>query len=250
MTEYKREIDFKNLWSIILKEAEHVAKAFPLLSDYYNRTILQHHDYEAALSYILAEKLSDNVSLVNGWQNFLLEAIAKKPAIARAALKDLRCQLQSNASIKEYYTPLLYFGSYQALQCYRFSHFCWNNDQQAMANYIQARVISLYGVDIHPGAVIGEGIFMDHAIGIVIGETAVVEDDVTLFQNITLGGTGKGIGDRHPKIRKGAFIGAGAVIFGNIEVGEYAKVAGGAIVVKPVPAHSTVVGPIAKAIVK
>ncbi len=247
MADYQREINIENLWDIILQEAESVATDSPLLADFYQRNILQHHSYDAALAYILAEKLSDpvfqtNVSKTRDWQHFLLDIMSKQSNIAQAAMKDLICQLKSNASIKDHYTPLLYFGGYQALQSYRFAHYCWNNNQHAIANYIQGRVVVLYGVDIHPGAIIGEGIFIDHAVGIVIGETAVVEDDVTLFQSVTLGGTGKGVGDRHPKVRKGAFIGSGAVIFGNIEIGENAKVAGGAVVVKPVAANTTVVG--------
>ena len=112
-----------------------------------------------------------------------------------------------------------------------------------MANYILSRMVSLYGVDIHPAAKIGSGIFMDHVVGIVIGETAVVEDDVTLFQNVTIGGTGKGSGDRHPKVCRGAFFGAGAQVFGNIEIGACAKIASGAVVVKAVAPGTTVVGP-------
>jgi len=259
MADYQREIDIGNLWSTILQEAESIANKSPLLADFYQRNILQHHSYGAAMAYILAEKLSDpvlqnnasqsNTSKIRDWQYFLLDIMSKQPDIEKAAMKDLICQLKSNASIKDHYTPLLYFGGYQALQSYRFSHYCWNNNQHAIANYIQGKVVALYGVDIHPGAVIGEGIFIDHAVGIVIGETAVVEDDVTLFQSVTLGGTGKGVGDRHPKVRKGAFIGSGAVIFGNIEIGENAKVAGGAVVVKPVAANTTVVGATAKVVV-
>ncbi len=264
MADYEREIDIENVWEIILQEAEAVANAFPLVADFYQRSILQHNSYDAALAYVLAEKLSDpisqsnlsqtnssktNASTIKDWQDFLLAIMSEAPAIGKAAVKDLVCQLKSNASIKDHYTPLLYFGGYQALQSYRFSHYCWNNNQHAIANYIQARVVTLHGVDIHPGAKIGEGIFIDHAVGIVIGETAVVENDVTLFQSVTLGGTGKGVGDRHPKVRKGAFIGSGAVIFGNIEIGKNAKVAGGAVVVKPVAANTTVVGPAAKVVV-
>ncbi|EGG95542.1 Serine acetyltransferase [gamma proteobacterium IMCC1989] len=248
MTDYLREIDTNNLWPVILQEAKYVADEFPLLAEFYRRNILQHDNYDAALAYVLAEKLSDSVEQISDWQYFLLDVMSNNPAIGQAAMQDLLCQLQGNASIKDNYTPLLYFGGYQALQCYRFAHDCWNTNKRPVANYIQGRMVTLFGVDIHPAAVIGTGIFMDHAVGIVIGETAVIEDEVTLFQSVTLGGAGKGVGDRHPKVRKGAFIGSGAVIFGNIEIGEYAKVAGGAVVVKPVAANTTVVGPIAQAI--
>jgi len=248
MTEFHREIDVENLWPIMWQEARAAADDFPLLADFYIRNLLSHSCFSDALAYILAEKLADTSEHINQWRCYLRGLLEKDPAIEQAALKDLLCQLQSNASIKDHYTPVLYFGGYQALQCYRFAHYCWNTDKRPMANYIQGKVVSMFGVDIHPAASIGAGIFLDHAVGIVIGETAVVEDDVTLFQSVTLGGTGKGEGDRHPKVRKGAFIGSGALIFGNIEIGAGAKIAGGAVVVKSVAPQTTVVGPPAKAL--
>jgi len=246
MTDYQREIDLDNLWFTIQTEARLDAAAQPLLAALMERHILNHGDFASALASVLAEKLMDPPTEHADWQQQFYKLIKANPAIEAAALKDLTCQLESNASIKDHYTPLLHFGSYQALQSHRLAHQYWQQGEQAMACYIQGRVVSLYGVDIHPAAPIGAGIFMDHAVGVVIGETAVVEDDVTLFQSVTLGGTGKGSGDRHPKIRKGAFVGSSAVILGNIEVGEGAKVAAGAAVVKPVEPGTTVVGPVAK----
>ena len=246
MLQFQRHIDVDNLWNIILGEAQAVVDATPLLRAFYERNILQHTSYNAALAHVLAEKMADKPENTAQWSECFFGLMAEHKSIALAASKDLLCQLQNNAAIKDHYTPLLYFGGYQALQCYRLAHVCWLNNQAAVANYIQSKVVSLYGVDIHPAAKIGAGIFMDHAVGIVIGETAVVEDDVTLFQNVTLGGTGKGSGDRHPKVRRGAFIGSGAQVFGNIEIGAYAKVAGGAVVVKAVAPGTTVVGPLAK----
>lgn len=248
MTEYQRQIDTENLWPIILEEARRAADEFPLLTEFYQRNILQHASYNASLAYVLAEKMTVKPQHTDKWQHFFHRLMTENEAIGQAAMKDLLCQLKSNASIKDHYTPLLYFGGYQALQCYRLAHCCWRDNKQAMASYIQGRIVTMFGVDIHPAAVIGEGIFLDHAVGVVIGETAVVEDDVTLFQSVTLGGTGKGTGDRHPKVRRGAFIGSGAVIFGNIEIGENAKIAGGAVVVKSVAPGTTVVGPTAKSI--
>jgi len=246
MIQFQRHIDVDNLWNIILGEAQSVVDETPLLSAFYDRNILRHTSYNGALAHVLAEKMADKPENTAQWSEFFFDLMIEHKSIALAARKDLLCQLQNNAAIKDHYTPLLYFGGYQALQCYRLAHVCWLNEQTAMANYIQSRVVSLYGVDIHPGAQIGSGIFMDHAVGIVIGETAVVEDDVTLFQNVTLGGTGKGSGDRHPKVRRGAFLGSGAQVFGNIEIGAYAKIAGGAVVVKAVAPGTTVVGPAAK----
>lgn len=251
MTDYKREVDLTTLWPTMVAEAEAAAEEFPMLADFFRRNIIQHQNFSQALAFVLAEKLLDSSASIsddqtdqlNQWRSFLLMQMAAQSDIEHAALSDLLCQLESNASIKNHYTPLLHFASYQALQCHRIAHHCWLSDQHAMASYIQGRVVSLFGVDIHPGARIGSGIFIDHAVGVVIGETAVIEDKVTLFQNVTLGGTGKGSGDRHPKLREGCFVGSGAVIFGNIEIGAGAKVAGGAVVVNDVPAGATVVGP-------
>ncbi|GLQ75340.1 serine acetyltransferase [Vibrio sp. vnigr-6D03] len=240
MYDYQRTVDKARLWQSIQGEAFEVMQQMPLLAGFYQRHILERRSFNDALCSVLAEKLKDEHSGAEKWHDFLSEQMLRSGDIAQSAMQDLLCQLESNASIKDHSTPLLYFGGYQALQCYRIAHYCWHNNMQPMALYIQAKVASVFGIDIHPAAKIGSGIFLDHAVGIVIGETAVVEDDVTIFQSVTLGGTGKGQGDRHPKIRKGAFIGAGAVIFGNIEVGENAKVAGGAVVVKPVEPNTTV----------
>lgn len=246
MSNYERHIDTERLWVTILAEARQIAESTPLLFDFYSRYILNHDCFERSLGFILAEKLADKPEQIEQWQSFIFSIMKESQTISESAMKDLLCQLRNNASIKDHYTPLVYFAGYQALQCYRLANYCWVTNQRAMASYIQAKVVSQYAVDIHPAAVIGDGIFIDHAAGIVIGETAVVEDEVTLFQGVTLGGTGKDDGDRHPKVRKGAFIGAGAVVFGNIEIGPRAKVAGGAVVVKNVPADTTMLGPLAK----
>jgi len=243
MTDYQREIDINNLWQTITHEAQNEAQKTPLIADLLERNLIQHQSFGQSLARILAEKLSDTPAGIEQWQHFLNVTYEANPQIVSAAQQDLLCQLQGNASIKDHYTPLLYFGGFHALQCHRVAHHCWHNGQAALANYIQGQSVSMFGVDIHPAAKVGCGIFIDHAVGIVVGETAVIEDAVTLFQSVTLGGTGKGEGDRHPKIRRGAFIGSGAVILGNIEVGEGAKIAAGAVVTKPVAAGATVVGP-------
>jgi len=135
---------------------------------------------------------------------------------------------------------------FHALECYRVSHWLWQEGRKAMALFLQSRISQLFAVDVHPAAEIGRGIMFDHATGIVIGETAVVEDDVSIMQDVTLGGTGKESGDRHPKIRRGVLLSLGAKILGNIEVGEYSRVGAGSVVLKPIPAHCTAVGVPAK----
>jgi serine O-acetyltransferase len=138
--------------------------------------------------------------------------------------------------------PLLWFKGYQALQTYRVSHWLWKQGRRDLAHYLQSRASSLFALDIHPGAVIGKGLFLDHGTGIVIGETAVVEDGVSMLHGVTLGGTGKERGDRHPKVRRGVLLGAGAKVLGNIEIGACAKIAAGSVVLEPVPAGCTAAG--------
>ena len=144
--------------------------------------------------------------------------------------------------------PFLFFKGFHALQAYRLAHWLWNEKRRHLALYLQTRVSDLFAVDIHPAARIGSGIMMDHATGIVIGETAVVEDNVSMLHAVTLGGTGKEAGDRHPKIRTGVLIGAGAKILGNIEIGKGARVAAGSVVLQNVPPCKTVAGVPAKVI--
>jgi len=246
MSDYQREIDVDNLWQTIQQEADRAAQQFPMLADFYQRQLIARENLSDALAYILAERLADRVDSVSQWHSFVYEVLQQQAHISQSALADLLCQLRGNASIKDHYSPLLYFGGYQALQCYRVAHHCWHHEQQAVASYIQGQMVTQFGVDIHPAARIGSGIFIDHAVAIVVGETAVIEDDVTLFQSVTLGGIGKAAGERHPKVRRGAFIGSGAVVLGNIEIGAGARVAAGAVVTKSVPDNTTVVGQAAR----
>lgn len=139
-------------------------------------------------------------------------------------------------------TILLNLKGFQALQVHRFAHRLWQAGRMEAARWLSSQASLVFGLDIHPGARLGQGIMLDHGSGIVIGETTVIEDDVSILQQVTLGGTGRDKGDRHPKIRRGVLIGAGAKILGNIDVGAYSKVAAGSVVLDPVPPHSTVAG--------
>ena len=149
---------------------------------------------------------------------------------------------ERDPACRGYLQPFLFFKGFIALQTYRIGHWLWVNDRQALALYLQSRISELFQVDIHPAAVIGSGVFLDHGTGIVIGETAVVGDAVSMLHGVTLGGTGAERGDRHPKIGKGVLLGAGAKVLGNIHVGDYAKVASGSVVLKEVPAGCTAAG--------
>jgi serine O-acetyltransferase len=209
-------------------------------------TILNHQSFAAALSYRLAQKLADHEMNAMLWREVCDEAFSSEPHIVESSLRDLRAVYKRDPACNEYMQPFLYFKGFLALQAQRVANWLWRHDRKALALFLQSRMSELFAVDIHPATKIGKGVFIDHATGVVIGETAVIEDDVSILQNVTLGGTGKDIGDRHPKIRRGALISVGAKVLGNIEVGEGAKVAAGSVVLKDVEAHCTVAGVPAK----
>lgn len=230
------------LWQEMQAAALKSSRSQPMLAEFFQHTLLDHKDFASALAVVVAQTLS---SPPISYASALAEAhavLVANPLIVSAALDDLLVLLQEDAAIPEPFTPLLYFSGYRALQCHRVSHIWWKTASKSMASHLQYCCSCTFGVDIHPAACMGKGIFIDHGVGIVIGETAVVEDGVTLFQGVTLGGTGKLDGDRHPKIRKNVFLGANATVLGNIEIGEGARIGAGAIVTKSVAAGATVVG--------
>ncbi|WP_428410138.1 serine O-acetyltransferase [Hyphococcus sp.] len=233
-------------WAKMRVEAASAAAAEPVLASFLHATILNHSSFEVALSYRLAQKLSDAEMNAMLWREVCAEAYKSEPAMVEAALVDLRAVFDRDPACHEYMQPFLYFKGYLALEAQRVANWLWRHDRQALALYLQSRMSELFAVDIHPAVKIGKGVFIDHATGIVIGETAEIGDDVSILQNVTLGGTGKESGDRHPKIRRGALISVGAKVLGNIVVGEGAKVAAGSVVLKPVDPHCTVAGVPAK----
>jgi serine O-acetyltransferase len=170
------------------------------------------------------------------------EALQGEPGLSEIFRADLAAVYDRDPACTRYIEAILYFKGFHGIQAHRLAHFLWMRGRQDFALYLQSRASAVLQVDIHPAVPMGRGIFFDHGTGIVIGGTAVVEDDVSILQDVTLGGTGKERGDRHPKIRRGVLIGAGAKILGNIEVGAGSLVAAGSVVLKPVPAHSTVAG--------
>jgi serine O-acetyltransferase len=155
---------------------------------------------------------------------------------------DLTAVRDRDPACPDLLTPLLWFKGFQAVQIHRVAHWLWAHGRIHLARHLQSRSAEVFAIDIHPAARLGRGILIDHGTGVVIGETSVVEDDVSILQEVTLGGTGKAGGDRHPKIRRGVLIGAGAKILGNIEIGEGAKVGAGSIVLDPVEPFTTVAG--------
>ncbi len=240
------ELSGNQTWSRMRVEAASAAAQEPSLASFLHSIILNHESYAAALSYRLAQKFSDAEMSAMLWREVCDAAYASEPAIVEAALRDLRAVYNRDPACDEYMQPFLYFKGYLALQSQRVANWLWRHDRKSLAFYLQSRMSELFAVDIHPAVPIGRGVFIDHATGIVIGQTAVIEDDVSILQNVTLGGTGKETGDRHPKIRRGALISVGANVLGNIEVGENAKVAAGSVVLQNVEPHCTVAGVPAK----
>jgi serine O-acetyltransferase len=231
-----------SVWAALRNEAAHVAKAEPTIASLLNAVVLKHDRLSSALSYQLARKLSDQELRAMSVREIVEEAYAADPGLVDAAEADLRAVFERDPACKGYVQPFLFFKGFLALQTYRIAHWLHAQGRDTLAFYLQSRTSELFQVDIHPAAVIGSGIFVDHGTGIVIGETAVVGDDVSMLHGVTLGGTGAERGDRHPKIGRGVLLGAGAKVLGNIHVGDYAKIASGSVVLKPVPPHCTAAG--------
>jgi serine O-acetyltransferase len=230
------------LWETVRAEVSAMAAAEPALAEYLRASILRHRRFEDVLSYYLSSKLASDTLSRETFSKIISEAIASDPDIAVAALVDMQAVKERDPACKGYSLPLLFFKGYQALQCYRVAHWLHRQGRDTFAFLLQSRVSEVFAVDIHPAARIGRGVLLDHGTGIVVGETAVIDDHVSILQDVTLGGTGKEQGDRHPKIRRGVLIGVGAKILGNIIVGEGAKVGAGSVVLHDVPPHCTVAG--------
>lgn len=230
------------LFSALLKEAEKLAESDPALGPLVSTIFHPAKSLSDALSRLLAEKLATK-HLPEGLLLQLFADFAGAVAdLDNIIERDMRAVAQHDPAARDWIAPFLFFKGFHALQSYRLAHYLWNADRQHLALFLQNRISDLFGVDIHPAARIGRGIMMDHATGIVIGETALIEDDVLFWHSVTLGGRSFAPGDRHPKIRSGASIGANATLLGNIEIGKGAKIAAGAIVVNDVPAGATVAG--------
>ncbi|MBL0947382.1 serine O-acetyltransferase [Brevundimonas sp.] len=231
-----------NLWHQLRQAAEQASRDEPDLASQMNAVILSHGNLGAALSFQIARKLGDAELGAMTVREVCLAAFEADPGIVAAAEADLQAVEERDPAIRSLLQPFLYFKGFQALQGWRVAHWLWSEGRETLALHFQSRISELFQVDIHPGAQMGAGLFLDHGTGIVIGETAVVGDEVSMLHAVTLGGTGAERGDRHPKIGKGVLLGAGAKVLGNITVGDYAKVASGSVVLKPVPAGCTVAG--------
>jgi serine O-acetyltransferase len=237
-------------WKMLKDEALDVSKKEPLLASYLHACVLNHHNFETSLSFILSNKISDDVMPAIAVSEMFDEAFMLNPAMVDAAVYDIQAVVSRDPAVSSFLTVLIHFKGFQALQVHRLANYLWHKDRSELALFIQSRNSEAFSVDIHPAAQIGRGVMLDHATGIVIGETTVVEDNVSILQNVTLGGTGNESGDRHPKIRQGVMIGSGAKILGNIEIGMGSKIGAGSVVLDSVPACVTVVGVPAKIVGK
>lgn len=230
------------IWAAIRREVTEQVAREPLLGSFLHATILNHSQLENALSFHLAGKLESQNLPSMLVRELIEEALAADPDIGAAVRADLQAVRDRDPASQGYSQPFLYFKGFQALQSYRVAHWLWGQERRGLALYLQSRISEVFGVDVHPAARIGRGVLIDHGTSVVIGETSVIEDDVSMLHEVTLGGTGKETGDRHPKVRRGVLIGAGAKILGNVEIGHCAKVGAGSVVLDHVPPHHTVAG--------
>ncbi len=240
----KRETltSYDPVWDQIRQEAENVVQSEPELASFIYGNVLNHDSLEYAMCHRLAHRLDHGdvgASIIS--QTFLSVADAE-PEFGLNLRADLAAVFDRDPACHRLLDPLLYFKGFHALQSHRFSHALQKAGRTDFALYLQSQSSSVFGIDIHPGARIGRGIMFDHGSGIVIGETAEIGDNSSLLHGVTLGGSGKDSGDRHPKVGRGVMIGAGAKILGNITVGDCARVAAGSVVLKDVPAKTTVAG--------
>ncbi len=232
----------QELWTQVREEAVSAVEHDRVMAEVIRDTVLLHETFADALAHRLARKLSDYALAIDTLEAIMCEALSADPAIEEAAMADLTAVRDRDPACPDLLTPFLYFKGYHAVQSYRFSNWLWKRGRLHLAKHLQSRASEVFAVDVHPAARLGRGILFDHGTAIVIGETAVIDDDVSMLQGVTLGGTGKQCGDRHPKVRRGVLIGAGAKVLGNITIGEGAKVGAGSIVLESVQPYTTVVG--------
>jgi len=234
------------VWTRIRDEGEEVVRREPELASFIYSSILHHNTFEQAVVHRIAERLDHPDVSGELIRQAYADALEDDPALGEAFRADIMATVDRDPAAHRFIDPLLYFKGFHAIQTHRLAHWLWKKGRKDFALYLQSRSSAAFATDINPNARIGRGIFLDHATGLVVGETAVIDDDVSILHGVTLGGTGKENDDRHPKIRRGVMLGAGAKILGNIEVGHCSRVAAGSVVLKPVPPNTTVAGVPAK----
>ena len=236
------------VWARVRREAEDIVRREPELASFIYASVLHHHTLEDAIVHRVAERLDHAALSGELIRQAYGDALKEVPALGEIFRADLMATVDRDPATHRLIEPVLYYKGFHAIQTHRLMHWLWHKGRRDFALYLQSRASAVFQCDIHPAARIGRGIFLDHATGLVVGETAAIADDVSILHDVTLGGTGKEHEDRHPKIGYGVMIGAGAKILGNIEVGHCARIAAGSVVTKPVPNNVTVAGVPAKVI--
>jgi serine O-acetyltransferase len=230
------------VWARIRREAEVVVRQEPELSSFIYSSVLHHDRLEQVVAHRIAERLDHADVSGELIRQAYRDALDDTPTLGDIFRADVVATYDRDPATNRFIEPVLYYKGFHAIQTHRLAHWLWGKGRKDFAYYLQSRASAVFNCDIHPAARIGRGIFLDHASGLVVGETAAIDDDVSMLHDVTLGGTGNEAGDRHPKIGRGVMIGAGAKILGNIEVGHCARIAAGSVVVKPVPNNKTVAG--------
>jgi len=230
------------LWEDLCVEARRIAAEEPCLRSLLMEVIIDQPCLGSALGVRLARKLARQDMPCDELIPLLGGLLRDHPELVDSAVADLEAIRERDPACTSALEPLLYYKGFLAITTYRVSHHLWNNGRRSMALYFQSLASEVFGVDIHPASRIGSGILLDHATSFVVGETAVIEDNVSILHEVTLGGTGNEVGARHPVVRSGVLIGAGSKILGRVEIGEGAKIGAGSVVLEDVPAHTTVAG--------
>lgn len=234
--------DIRNVWESLRSEAGRLVIEEPALRHLVDDVIISRETLAAALGARLARRLAREDMPRAAMEPLLTGVFRENPLIVHSAVRDLAAMFERDPACFSILEPLLFFKGYLALTTYRLSHQLWQDGRRWLALYLQSVASEVFAVDIHPAARIGCGILLDHATSFVVGETAIIEDDVSILHEVTLGGTGKETGDRHPIVRSGVLLGAGAKILGRVEIGTGAKVGAGSVVLNDVPKHTTVAG--------
>lgn len=223
-------------------EAREIIRREPEIAGFIYSTVLNHESLESVVIHRVAARLAHQDVPSDLIRQAYTELVAEDPSFSEAFHADLLAVVDRDPACTRVIEPILYFKGFHAIQAHRLAHALWRAGRHDFAFYLQSRSSAVFQTDIHPAALIGQGVFLDHATGLVVGSTAVIEDNVSMLQDVTLGGTGKDMGDRHPKVRHGVLIGAGAKILGNIEIGHCARIAAGSVVLRPVPHNTTWAG--------
>jgi len=236
------EIKPQKVWACLREEARVASEQQPLMASYFHANILNHDTFASAISFFLSHHLASEYVSAMILRDVFVQAIKSDPSIEQRMLQDLMAHYTRDPTCDEYVTPLLYFKGYHAIQSYRIAHWLWQEGRTLFAYYMQNRIAELFHVDVHPAAQIAGGLMLDHATGVVIGETTVIEENVSMLHAVTLGGSGATIGKRHPTIGRGVLLSAGAKVLGGISIGEGTSIGAGSVVLESMPANSTVVG--------